>query len=190
MLLWHNHGVVPDRVNRTSSRRAAPPLDEAALARLALRYVERFATTRARLADYLRGKVRARGFDGEVPDLDAIAERLSGLGYIDDQGYGAAKAAAMTRRGLGVRRVTAALRQAGVEESDRDGIVPGVMASATEAALIFARRRRIGPFAETAPDPKQRERQLAQLIRAGHDIALARRIVALPPGSDPSLLDL
>ena len=41
--------------------RLARPLDAAALDRLALRYVERFATTRGKLADYLRRKMRERG---------------------------------------------------------------------------------------------------------------------------------
>ena len=58
-------------------RRATTPLDAAALDRIALRYVERFATTRARLADYLRRKIRERGWDGEPVDPAAIAERFA-----------------------------------------------------------------------------------------------------------------
>ena len=42
-------------------RRTLPPLDAAALERLALRYVERFATTRGKLTDYLRRKIREIG---------------------------------------------------------------------------------------------------------------------------------
>ena len=53
---------------------------------------------------------------------------------------------------------------------------------AIEAALTLARRRRIGPFAQTAADRPLRERQLAAMIRAGHGFALARRIVDAAPG--------
>ena len=61
--LWHNDGVMPQ--TRTSrERRQPPPLDAAALERLALRYVERFATTRGRLTDYLTRKIRERGWEG------------------------------------------------------------------------------------------------------------------------------
>ncbi|HYZ48955.1 MAG TPA: RecX family transcriptional regulator, partial [Sphingomonas sp.] len=45
--------------------RGAAPLDAPALERFALRYVERYATTRARLADYLSRKLRERGWAGE-----------------------------------------------------------------------------------------------------------------------------
>ena len=38
------------------ARRERPPLDHKMLEELALRYVERFATTRAKLRDYLRRK--------------------------------------------------------------------------------------------------------------------------------------
>ena len=59
--VWHNHGGMT-RV----PRRPVPPLDRAALERLALRYVERFATTRGRLTDYLKRKIRERGWDGDA----------------------------------------------------------------------------------------------------------------------------
>ncbi|HVJ00769.1 MAG TPA: RecX family transcriptional regulator, partial [Sphingomonas sp.] len=58
------------------SRRPLSPLDRADLERLALRYVERFATTRARLAAYLDRKIRERGWAGEgSPDTVALAQR-------------------------------------------------------------------------------------------------------------------
>lgn len=86
-------------------RQPLPALDAAALERLALRYVERFATTRGKLADYLRRKVRERGWAGEAAaDPAALAERLAALGYIDDRGYAEGKAAALARRGLGDRK--------------------------------------------------------------------------------------
>ncbi|MBS0479902.1 MAG: RecX family transcriptional regulator, partial [Proteobacteria bacterium] len=106
-------------------RRPVPPLDRPALERMALRYVERFATTRGRLADYLKRKIRERGWDGEAADPAAIAERFAELGYIDDRAYGEARANAMARRGLGERRVAGALRQAGVTGEDAEAIAPG-----------------------------------------------------------------
>ena len=52
------------------------------------------------------------------------------------------------------------------------------------AALALARRRRLGPFAaadEAVADPderrKRREKQIAALIRAGHEFALARAVI-------------
>ncbi|MEG3178159.1 RecX family transcriptional regulator [Sphingomonas sp. RB3P16] len=167
-------------------------MDAAALERLALRYVERFATTRARLVGYLVRKLRERGWDGEIegggtgPDPQALAEKFAELGYIDDRAFGEARAAAMGRRGLGKRRVTGALRHDGIDESDSAAIVPGVEARALETALALARRKRIGPYALVQAERPEREKQIAAMIRGGHDFALARRIAAMAPGDDIS----
>ena len=57
-------------------RRPLPPLDQPALERAALRYVERYATTRAKLVAYLHRKLRERGREGEI-DVDALADRMA-----------------------------------------------------------------------------------------------------------------
>jgi regulatory protein len=170
------------------SPRPAPPLDPPALERLALRYVERFATTRGRLRDYLARKLRERGWDAEAaPDPTGLAERMAALGYLDDAAWGEMRAAAMQRRGLGGRRVVQALRHAGLEEADTDAVRPAVDARARDSALAHARRRRLGPYAAEAPDRPGREKAIASLLRAGHSLDLARAIVAMRPGDDPEL---
>ncbi|VVT04606.1 RecX family transcriptional regulator [Sphingomonas sp. EC-HK361] len=169
--------------NRKPGRAAPPPLDAAALERLALRYVERFATSRAKLADYLRRKIRERGWEGEAADPDALAARLAELGYIDDRAFAEARARSLGRRGLGARRVQDAWRQAGIEAQDTAAIRPDVDERAAETALAFARRKRIGPFALAASDRPRREKQLAAMLRAGHGFAIARAIVDAPPGA-------
>lgn len=166
------------------------PLDAEALDRLALRYVERFATTRAKLAAYLTRKLRGSGWQGDhPPDVEALADRLAALGYIDDRAFGSAKASAMARRGLGDRRIAGALYQAGLDADDKAALAPGIAAGALAAAVTFARRRRIGPFASEPADRDLRRRQVAAMIRAGHDHFLARRIVEMAPGDDVAFLD-
>ncbi|MFS0771885.1 regulatory protein RecX [Sphingomonas sp. 1P08PE] len=166
-------------------RRPIPPLDAAALDRLALRYVERFATTQGKLADYLRRKIRERGWDGAPADPDAVAGRMAALGYVDDRAYAEAKAASLTRRGLGAGRVAAALRQARVGQQDADAVRPAVEDGALDSALAFARRKRIGPFATAAADRPQREKHIGAMIRAGHPFGLARTIASAAPGEMP-----
>jgi regulatory protein len=173
-----------------AKRRAAPPLDSASLDRLALRYVERFATTRRRLTDYLNRKIRSRGWAGPPVDPATIAERFAALGYIDDRSYGAARAGAMARRGLGARRVAGALRAAGVAGEDAEALAPDIADSAVPAAIAFARRKRLGPFASTAPDRPLRDKQLAAMVRAGHGFDLARQILAMAPGDEAALVQL
>lgn len=165
-----------------AERRSPRPLDAAALDRLALRYVERFATTRGKLTDYLRRKIRERGWDGAPVEPAAVADRMAALGYVDDRAFAEMRAAALARRGYGSRRVGQALRAAHVGEGDAAAALEPAAARPLDAALTFARRRRFGPWAATAPDDRQRERQVAAMVRAGHALALARRIVVSPPG--------
>jgi regulatory protein len=174
---------------RSAARRRPPPLDPAALERLALRYVERFATSRGKLADYLARKVRERGWDAAdgipPPDPAGVAARMAALGYVDDRGYADMKGAALGRRGYGARRVAAALQAAGLAPEDAAAALDQARADALESALRLARRKRIGPYAATRGDPRERERQLAALIRAGHDPATARRVIDAAPGDIP-----
>lgn len=168
------------------------PLDGPALERLALRYVERFATTRGRLCDYLKRKVRERGWVGEIAaDPARVAERMAELGYVNDRLYAESKAGAMSRRGLGARRVAQALYHAGIEEADAAAIAPMVQNETAASAIAFARRKHIGPFARESTDRAAQEKQLASMLRAGHSLEIARRLVRMKPGEDvEALLDL
>jgi regulatory protein len=167
-------------------RKARPPLDERSLSELALAYVGRFATTRAKLRDYLGRKVRERGWYGErEPDYAATAERLAELGYIDDAGFALSKARSLSARGYGKRRLLDKLRSAGVGEEDAVAAREHSDSEALAAALKFAERRRIGPFAPVQlQDPRQRDKAIAAMVRAGHGFALARSIVLSPPGDE------
>jgi regulatory protein len=107
---------------------------------------------------------------------------LAELGYIDDRAFAEARATAMSRRGLGRRRVGGALRAAGIGAEDAAAVAPGIAARALDAALAFARRRRIGPYAQEPADRLLREKQVAAMIRGGHDFELSRKIVNLSPG--------
>lgn len=172
------------------NRRPPPPLDRSALERLALRYVERFATTRGKLAAYLARKVRERGWEGEPADPVAIAERFAELGYVNDRLYAESKASAMARRGLGARRVTEALRHAGVQQRDAEALAPEVEGRARATAIAFARKRRIGPFAQAPGDRATLAKQVAAMVRAGHAADLAWKIARMDPGeSVEPLLD-
>jgi regulatory protein len=171
-------------------RRPPPPLDAPALERLALRYVERYATTTGKLRDYLKRKVRERGWEGPPADPHALAARMAALGYVDDRGWAEARAAALARRGLGARRVRDALRQAKVGEEDAAALGDDIAAREREAALAFARRRRFGPWARERAERDAVQRQLAAMLRAGHAPALSRRILALAPGEEADLSDL
>jgi regulatory protein len=167
-------------------RRPPSPLTATTLHELALAYVGRFATTRGKLRTYLSRKLRERGWEGTGdPEVVALADRFAERGLIDDAGYALVKAQGLTQRGYGKRRVTQTLRAAGVAEQDGAAAEAHSDAEALTAALRFAERRRLGPFAAAAAsDPKVREKAIAALMRAGHGFGVARAIVRLEPGAE------
>jgi regulatory protein len=152
-------------------------LTRARLEELALAYVARFATTQAKLRDYLRRKLRERGWNEEgSPPVDALVSRYAQLGYVDDAAWARMKTGGLLRRGYGARRVSEALQVAGVEEDLRGDFRPDELQQ-RRAALVLARRRRFGPFAVQRPDGPVREKQVAAMMRAGHRLDIACRIV-------------
>ena len=166
-------------------RRPRPPLDQQALQELALTYVGRFATTKAKLGAYLTRKLRERGWDGSsTPDVEGIAERFAEQGYVDDAAYALSKSRSLTGRGYGPARVDQSLRVAGISDSDGEAARELADGESIEAALRYAARRRMGPYSGSAPDPKARERALAAMTRAGHRFALARAILDMAPQAD------
>jgi regulatory protein len=173
---------------RQRSRKPRPPLNEEQLKELALTYVGRFATTRAKLAAFVSRKVRERGWAGERPaDIEAVIGRMAELGYVDDAAYALSKSRSLTARGYGGRRVRQSLRAAGIAEEDAEAAHDHARAEAVEAALHFARRRRIGSYGDGCGDRQQHERELAAMIRAGHSITLAKAILAIEPGTNVSI---
>jgi len=177
--------------SRFETRRAPPPLDQSALHELALRYVGKYATTRAKLCAYLSRKLRERGWDGEHdPDLEALAARFAEVGYVDDAAYALSKSRELSGRGYGKKRLVEKLRLAGVAEDDSREAFDMSETEAVAAALRYAQRRRIGPFAAEAPDRMARDRAISAMVRAGHSFGLARAIASLAPGAQVDVINI
>jgi regulatory protein len=175
-------------VTRDRPNKPRPPLDAEALERLALHYVSRYATTRAKLAAYLRRKLAERGWsEAAPPALDRLAERFSEAGYIDDAAFASARAASLQRRGYGERRVAQALKAAGIGEEDGADAREEASEGAWAAALRFAERRRIGPYGEEQVDRAARQRAFGAMVRAGHRTEYVRRILNASPGEIPEM---
>ncbi|MEP3049816.1 MAG: regulatory protein RecX [Erythrobacter sp.] len=191
-----------DRAGPRSKRRARKPLDETGLRDLALSYVARFATSGAKLEAYLARKIRERGVQSDEEregdaegnagriesdgaesgtlNVRALVEQFIDLGYVDDAAYAKSKARDLMARGYGSRRVDQALYAAGIDQELRENETPSE-AAALRAAILQARKRRFGPFDRSEEpqrlDPKRREKQVAAMLRAGHDFAVVRRII-------------
>ncbi len=164
-----------------------PPLDPERLRSLALRYVERFATSEAKLTRYLHRKLYERGWGGDAaPPLaarvDTLVASLVELGYVNDRAFGEARTRGLSRRGFGPRRVTADLGAAGLTRELASELGEAVDAEA--AAERFAERRRFGPYDAAPRDPDRYRKQVAAMLRAGHGYDVVRRVLADKGGED------
>lgn len=157
--------------------RIVRPLDPARLDELALAYVARFATSTGKITQYLRRKLRERGWEAAAePDVGALIARLIAAGYVDDAGFARGRASSLRRRGFGDRRIDQTLRGAGIGDDDR-AAARGDEAEARRAALVMARKRGFGPFGAERPDSAKRQKQFAAMLRAGHPLDSVRFLI-------------
>lgn len=172
----------PGFSRRAGRARVPRPLDAARLDELALAYVARFATSAGRLSAFLRRKLSERGWSGDEADgglavADALVARFVAAGYVDDAAFARARAAGLLGRGYGERRIEQALRGAGIGEDDR-AAARAEEGEARRAALRLAARRGFGPFGAGGPlDRARRDKQIAAMLRAGHPLDTACRLI-------------
>ena len=177
-----NGGRRRQKPRREYAPREPRPIDAAQLQEMALGYAARYATTAAKLRRYLQRKLGERVWTpNDPPDIDGLVTRLTDLGYVNDRAYAALKQRDLSARGFGAGRVRGALAAAGVSRDDVVAVLApddGETVDPFASAIAFARRRRFGPFArEAVADPARRNRELAAMARAGHDFAVAKRVL-------------
>jgi len=161
-------------------------------------HIQRFATTAAHLQRVLvrRADRAARLHGGDRREFAAWAEEIvAGLvknGAINDARYAMDRAAAMRRLGKSPQKISALLAAKGVGRTliaaalEATATTDGGADAALEAALSYARRRRLGPFGLPPTDADARRKKvtkdLSALARAGFGYAIAKRIAnALSP---------
>lgn len=116
--------------------------------------------------------------------LPPLIERYVSSGLLNDQAYAEGRARALHRQGHPARAIQARLRAKGVppeviegalaalEEARGDGPSPEL-----EAAILRARRKRLGPYRADSDRADRRQRDLAALARAGFSFDIARQVI-------------
>ncbi|RKH17707.1 RecX family transcriptional regulator [Corallococcus sp. CA047B] len=177
-----------DGERRREPRKPKPPrkVSPRYLENAALHYLKRYAATVSQLKRVLMRRVdRSVKFHGgdraeAVGWVDALAEKLIRNNLINDGAYAETKAHSLRASGRSARVITQKLRMKGVAQE----LVQQKVAEATQdvsedaAALIWARKKRLGPFrrdASTRADNRQRD--LAALARAGFSFTIAKRVI-------------
>ncbi len=170
-----------------------PPTRER-LEKSALHYLERYAASAEGLRRVLMRKVERAAREGLADRAEAAAHvaavvaKLVANGLLDDARFAEGRAASLARRGLPRGRIAQRLKVVGVDGDDIERAL-GSLDEAGEndfkAAVIFARRKRLGPFADPARREAARMKHMAAMARAGFSGELARRVV---DAADPAAL--
>ena len=167
----------------------------------AVDYLGRYASSRHKLAQILQRFATHKLTDYDPDDIAAAIQQTidqcSKLGYLDDQQF--AVTVARSQRRLG--RSQAVIRQRLRQHALGDDIIAHALAEADEnsangdlqAAIRFAQRRRLGPFALRQSAHHQRldaqqwkQRDLGAMARAGFSMAISRQIL---DHDDPDTID-
>jgi regulatory protein len=178
----------------TRRPRPLPPPTEASLHEAALAHLARFAATRAGLLRVLTNRIARWARTAELADderdraiataraaAEAVVARLAAAGAVDDAAFAVARARRLARSGRSAAAIGAHLAAKGAGEVAGDAIEAALPDDDARlaAALIAARKRRIGPYGPPDPTPDARRRALAALARAGFPRALAEAALAM-----------
>ncbi|MCQ8242374.1 RecX family transcriptional regulator [Rhizosaccharibacter radicis] len=175
-----------------------------ALRDAALRHLARFGTTRASLLRVLDRRIarwaREQAVLGAPPDRIAadaarareeargVADALVRDGVLDDAAFAASRARSLHRSGRSRRAIGAHLAAKGVEADTVDALLEDDADAELDAAVAFARRRKVGPFARAEAEGEQEGEQtdarhdpriLAAFARAGFSRDVAERALGL-----------
>jgi regulatory protein len=169
---------------------SGPPPDAANLYDVAVAYLARYSATRATLARALNRRidrwVRAAGNPETAAQAAAakrlvpeVVSRLAAAGAVDDAAFAQSRARKLSRTGHSHRAAAAHLAARGVPSELVRSALPEDEAGELAAAVIYLRRRRLGPFRTGAAPPDVRMKEQGSLARAGFTAATARLALAL-----------
>ena len=179
-VLWDDVPEGPE----PGGKSAKPAVTPDALMRMASYYLARYSASTARLREVLERKIRRRCElrDASVPEpvevramIDAVVERLTRAGLLDDAAYGRGRAAALARKGWPAWRIRAELQHQDIDAAG-EGLAEAVDLDADVQAARLAQRKRLGPYRPGAREP-YRDRDIRALARAGFPVSVAKRVV-------------
>ncbi|WP_420332417.1 regulatory protein RecX [Roseibium sp.] len=160
------------------------------LTRSAVHYLERYSSSENNLRKVLERRVlkACRYHDRDPSDfagmIDTVVRKCTGSGLVDDRTYAETKTASLRRRGGSRRKIEAQLAHKGVDRETIQSVLDDVSVSEEDAAGVYARRRRLGPFRNDADRQARRERDLAAMCRAGFSFDIAVRVIDAADDND------
>jgi regulatory protein len=166
------------------------------LEKIAVRYLARYSASEATLKTTLIKNLSRRGylsnstFDNKDIDphlnslLEDIIVRFRKQGALNDKNYAETKFLIYRRMGRSRHIIQQLLLKKGIDQT----VIKTIMAFENEradnsdkqefeAALIFAKRRRLGPYQKQNAKINDPRKDIGKLMRAGFSIEIARQVM-------------
>ena len=152
------------------------------LENIALFYLERYESSRARLKQVLLRRVaRARREGGELSEdvpawIEAVCDKMVHLGYVNDTRYAENVWRSYSSAGKSVRWIVGKLKQAGIaEDVISQCIESDVAVLDAQAAALFVAKKKLGKYRPKEQQAAYAQKDLARLARAGFSYEIAQK---------------
>lgn len=175
-----------ETVKPGGKRKAYKKLSETYLRNSALYYLQRHPTSVAHFLTVMDRKMARSLKSHPGQDVESFRRYLREklvpdfirAGFLNDEMYAKALTGSLQRRGLPKRSIAMKLKMKGLEAPAPSEDDPTDL----ESAIIFARKKRLGPYATKDRDP---QKDLAALARAGFSYDVCKRVI----GADTDAFD-
>ena len=165
--------------------RPSKPMTEKRLGNMIQYYLERYDQPAAHVRRHFLRKITQSAREHQTDTaalteaLDANLARLVSGGTINDARVAENLIRSGRQRGWAERRIKLASASKGIPRDVIDGLMKTSEDAGTDraAALLMARRRRIGPWRTGVDSPELRRKELAILARGGFSYGVARDVV-------------
>ena len=168
------------------------PLHAKRLKNFAYFYLGRYSSSQQGLREVLKRRIWRQKKRAPTEDLswcdEAIEKIISDavkLGLIDDENFGLQKARGVLSRGKGIGQIRQVLKQKGIDAQTSEKVLQSLVEEKGEdmerqAALHLCRKKKIGPYRNAEKtEPKDRQREMAMMMRYGFSYDLARDVLGL-----------
>lgn len=183
--------------NKPCQRRAQKKISESYLHNSGLYYLQRFAASTSQFRSVMMRKVKKsclhhtdQDYESCTMMVDALVEKFVRAGLLNDELFTQGLVASLRRRGLSRKAILSKMLQKGIvsekaaqalddyDLENYQGCNGGAGHDAEfTAALVFARRKKIGPYNSTEAHDHQKD--LAKFARAGFSYDTSRRVLLL-----------
>ncbi len=188
-------------VSRGGRKRVPKKITENYLHNSGLYYLQRFAASKAHFKSVMMRKVRrsCQYYPEQNPEecralVDALADKFQAAGLLNEDLYLQAAATSLRRQGRSAKAIRARLFSKGFKSEQIDESLQKMSDLENksmhdlelEAALRFARKKKIGRFRPKTADVYDSKKELGALARAGFSYEISRQVLGYDKGSAES----